>query len=83
MMWAAVATFLFGAGLTAWQVLVFAPIGAANGFLVYGLYALLFSTRTAHRGYARAARGIETLFAGAFGTMGGKLIYDGVKELRS
>ena len=83
MMWAAVATFLFGAGLANWQVMAFAPVGATSGFLIYGFYAWLFSTERAHRGYARAARGIEGVFAGAFGLMGGKLIYDGVRELRA
>lgn len=82
LMWAAVATFLFGAGLTAWQVFMFAPIGALSGLMVYGTYALLFSSDFAVRGYARAARGIEAVFATAFGALGGKLIWDGVAELR-
>lgn len=82
LMWAAVATYLFGAGLTAPQVFAFAPLGALSGLLVYGTYAWLFSTGTASRGYARAAGPINAIFATAFGAMGGKLIWDGLKDLR-
>ena len=82
MMWAAVSTFLFGAGLTPLQVIAFGPIGALNGLIVYGFYAWAFSTPAAVRGYSRAARGIEAVFAGAFGLLGGRLIWDGLKELR-
>ncbi|KMW60488.1 Threonine efflux protein [Candidatus Rhodobacter oscarellae] len=83
MMWAAVSTFLFGAGLTPAQVLAFGPIGATSGLMVYGFYAWAFSTPAATRGYARAARGIEAVFAGAFGLLGGRLIWDGLKELKA
>jgi threonine efflux protein len=82
MMWAAVATFLFGAGLTPAQVLAFGPVGALSGFVVYGTYALLFSTGLASRTYQRFARWIELAFGAAFGALGGKLFYDGVRELR-
>lgn len=82
MMWTAVATFLFGFGLSAGQVLAFGPIGALSGLGVYGFYAWAFSTRRATMAYTRAARGIEAVFAGAFGLMGGRLIWDGLRELR-
>ena len=83
MMWAAVATFLFGAGLTPMQVIAFGPVGAFSGLVVYGFYAWLFSTQAAVKTYARASRGIEAVFAGAFGLLGGRLIYDGLRELRA
>lgn len=83
LMWAAVATYLFGTGLTASQVFTFAPLGALSGLVVYGTYALLFSTATASRGYARASRGFDAIFATAFGVMGGKLLWDGLKDLRT
>ena len=83
LMWAAVATYLFGAGLSAAQVFAFAPLGALSGLIVYGFYAWLFSTRHAGSTYARAARGFNAVFATAFGAMGGKLIWDGLKELRT
>lgn len=82
MMWAAVATFLFGAGLTPVQVMSFAPLGAASGLAIYGFYAWAFSTPAALVGYQRAARGIDAVFAVVFGLLGGRLIYDGLKELR-
>lgn len=82
MMWAAVATFLFGAGLTAEQVLAFGPLGALTGFVIYGSYALLFSTGIASRTYQRFSRWIEVLFSASFCALGGKLMFDGLKELR-
>lgn len=82
LMWAAVATYLFGAGLTAPQVFAFAPLGALSGLLVYVTYAVLFSTQTATRSYKRATRPINAIFATAFGVMGGKLLWDGLKDLR-
>ncbi|MGI9349935.1 MAG: LysE family translocator [Rhizobiaceae bacterium] len=82
MMWAAVSTFLFGAGLTANEVLLFGPVGALSGFVIYGCYALLFSSGLASRTYRRFSRWIETLFSASFGTLGGKLMIDGIKEFR-
>ena len=82
LMWAAVATFLFGAGLAPVQVVAFGPLGALSGLVIYGFYAWLFSTQAAVKSYARASRGIETIFAGAFATLGGRLIFDGLRELR-
>lgn len=83
MMWAAVATFLFGAGLTPAQVLAFGPIGALSGLTIYGAYALLFSTGFATRGYRRFARWIELAFGASFGALGGRLLADGIREMRS
>ena len=83
MMWAAVATFLFGAGLTPAQVLAFGPIGALSGLIIYGGYAVLFSTGFATRSYHRFARWIELAFGAAFGALGGRLLFDGIRELRS
>ncbi|GIT89904.1 amino acid transporter [Jannaschia pagri] len=80
LMWAAVASFLFGQGLTAWQVLAFGPLGALSGLTIYGAYALLFSTGVAMRGYARFARAVEGAFAAAFGAMGATLLFSGLKE---
>lgn len=83
MMWAAVATFLFGAGLTPAQVLAFGPIGALSGLIIYGGYALLFSTGFATRTYWRFSRWIELAFGAAFGALGGRLMLDGIREMRS
>lgn len=83
LLWSAVATFLYGSGLTAPQVLGFAPLGAASALLVYGGYGLLFSTGLARRAYGRFSRAVEGLFGFAFGLMGGKLVADGVREATS
>jgi len=82
MMWAAVATFLFGAGLSSAQVFAFGPIGALTGLVIYGFYAVLFSTDIASRVYGRFARWIEAAFGAVFGLLGGKLVFDGIRELR-
>lgn len=82
LMWAAVASFLFGQGMSAWHVVAFGPIGALSGLVVYGTYALLFSTGIAMRGYARFSRWFEGIFAGAFGIMGASLLWSGLRETR-
>lgn len=82
LMWAAVASFLFGQGLSAWHVLAFGPLGALSGLVVYGTYAWLFSTGVAMRGYARFSRWFEGVFAAAFGVMGASLVWAGVREAR-
>ncbi len=83
LMWAAVASFLFGQGLSAWHVLAFGPMGALSGLLIYGIYAWLFSTGMAMRGYRRFARWFEGVFAAAFGAMGASLLWAGVREARN
>ena len=80
LMWAAVASFLFGHGLGPLQVLIFGPIGAISGLVIYGTYAMLFSTDMAMRGYSRFAKWFEGLFAAAFSAMGVSLIWSGVRE---
>lgn len=82
LMWAAVASFLFGQGLSAWHVIGFGPLGALSGMVIYGGYAILFSSGWAMRGYARFSRGVDGIFAGAFGLMGGSLIWDGLRQAR-
>lgn len=78
--WAAVTTFLFGSGLSAAEVLGFAPIGFLSALVVYGSYGMLFSSQLAKRTYVRFARVVETLFGLAFGAIGGRLVADGVGE---
>ncbi|HZH52239.1 MAG TPA: LysE family transporter [Microvirga sp.] len=81
LMWSAVATFLYGSGLSAPLVLGFAPAGFASALVVYGIYGTLFSSGFARRAYARFARGIEAMFGLAFGALGGKLVADAVGEI--
>ena len=83
LMWAAVASFLFGQGLSAWHVLAFGPMGALSGLVIYGIYAWLFSTGVAMRGYTHFSRWFESAFAATFGLMGGSLIWAGLKEARN
>ncbi|MEP0944428.1 MAG: LysE family translocator [Rhizobiaceae bacterium] len=83
LMWIAMATILFAGGGTWVHVLLFGPIGAASAMAVYGLYAWLFSTNVAVRGFQRFSRVFEYSFASLFGLFGGKLLWDGVKELRA
>lgn len=83
LMWTAVGTFLFGSGLAAWQVVVFGPLAALSAMAVYGSYAFLFSSGFAGRAYARFARWIEAAFGLAFGALGGRLLFDGVREMRA
>lgn len=80
LMWAAVASFLFGQGLNALHVLAFGPIGAISGLLIYGSYAMLFSTGAAMRSYSRFSRWFEGLFAAAFSAMGASLLWLGLSE---
>lgn len=82
LMWMAIATFLFGAGLGARQVLAFGPVVALSATLIYGCYGVMFSTGLASRGYARFWRWIEAAFGTAFGALGATLIISGVRDLR-
>lgn len=82
LMWLAVAAFLFGAHLSAWQVLAFGPIIALSAALIYGFYGIMFSTGLASRGYARFWRWIEAAFGSAFGLLGATLIISGIRDLR-
>lgn len=79
LMWAAVASFLFGHGLNPLQVLAFGPLGALSGLAIYGTYAYLFSIGAVQRGYSRFSRWFEGVLAIAFGAMGVSLIYSGNK----
>ena len=81
MMWAAVATFMLGSGLTPVQVMVFAPMGFATATLIYGTYGMVFSSGVARTLYARFARAMEAVFGVAFGAVGGGLLLGGVRDL--
>lgn len=83
LLWSAVGTYLFGSGLDPWQVAGFGPLGAASALAIYGAYAVAFSTGAASRAYARFTRPIEAFMGAAFGALGGRLIVDGVRELRA
>lgn len=83
LMWSAIATFLFGAGLPMLAVLAFGPLVALSAMLIYGTYGLIFSSRIAGRFYGRFARAIEFVFGAAFGCLGALLVIAGVRALRA
>ena len=83
LMWIAMATLLFAGGGTWLHVLMFGPLGALSALAVYGLYAWLFSTEVAVRSFDRFSRVFEYSFAALFGLFGGKLLWDGLRELRT
>jgi threonine efflux protein len=82
LMWSAIATFLFGAGLPTLAVLGFGPLVAITATLIYGGYGLIFSSRLAGHFYRRFARGIEFVFGATFGALGGLLVLAGIRALR-
>lgn len=82
LMWWAVATFLFGAGLSQGAVLAFGPVAALSAALIYGSYGLVSSSARASILYARFARLIEATFGLVFGALGLALVASGIKALR-
>ena len=83
LMWSAVGTFLFGSGLSVVEVIAFGPVAAVSASLIYGAYAFAFSTGIAARAYAATARVFDGAMGAAFGILGGRLLIDGVRELRA
>jgi threonine efflux protein len=81
LMWSAIASVLYGSGLGSREVLLFGPFTFVSAGLIYGSYGLLFSSGFAMSAYARFSRWIEGAFAAVFGTLGGILVIDGIREL--
>jgi threonine/homoserine/homoserine lactone efflux protein len=74
--------YLASSGLSSLHFL-FIDVGASlSALLIYGAYALIFSTGVVMRVYARFFRAIEGGFGAIFGAIGAKLFIDGVRELR-
>ncbi|WVX51588.1 Threonine efflux protein (plasmid) [Roseobacter fucihabitans] len=82
LMWAAIATFLFGSGLTAWQVAGLSPVFSIAAFMVYGFYGILFSMRAAVAANQRIWCVTEVVFAGVFGVIGVSLILSGISDMK-
>jgi threonine/homoserine/homoserine lactone efflux protein len=83
LMWVAIAMFMASTGLSSMHFLLIGIATSASAMLVYGTYAVLFSTGIAVRTYRRFFRAIEAIFGTMFGAVGGRLVVDGVRELRS
>lgn len=81
--WAAIASFLFGSGLSTWQVVAFAPLASLSAVAVYGGYALLLSTGGVVQTYRRFWRIIEGVFGSMFGAMGASLVVAGIRDVRA
>lgn len=82
LMWVAISMFLVTSG---WGVVEFLAISigaSVSVACVYGLYAVLFSTGVAVRGYQRFFRLIDGSFGVIFGAFGGKLISDAIREMQ-
>ena len=82
LMWAAITSFMRGSGLSGIEVVGYAPIGAISALVVYGCYALLFSTAIATHFYDRVGKVFELVFGGFFAAFGISAIYAGVIELK-
>lgn len=78
LMWMAITTFLFGAGLTESEVIWFTPIGSLSAFIVYSIYGWVFSTGVARNFYQRSAKAFEAVFGALFGFLGLSLIAEGI-----
>ena len=82
LMWSAISTFLYGAGLPMLAVLAFGPVVAISAMLIYGTYGVIFSSRYAGQIYQRFSRAIEFIFGAAFGSLGALLVVAGIRSLR-
>lgn len=82
LMWAAVVSFLFGFGLSKWQVAALSPAFSLAAFFVYGGYSIVFSTGVAIATYRRFWWITQTVFGGLFGGLGLSLIFAGVREIK-
>jgi len=78
LMWIAVATYLFSAGLSAIQVFWIGPMAFITGFLIYGGYVLLFSSKLAKTVYQNFSVWIDGGFCIAFAILGFGLLFDSV-----
>ena len=81
LMWIAIVSFLFSQGLGGAQVLSFAPVGALSAFVIYGVYALFFSSRQIMNAYLKFQHWFEFGISAAFGAMGAALLMSGVREV--
>lgn len=80
LMWAAVAAFLFGAGLSGWQVAGFGPVAFVSGALIYGGWAWVFSSGFAMGSYHKFSKLIELAMGSIFGALGGSLVLSGMRD---
>ncbi|MEM7615766.1 MAG: LysE family translocator [Pseudomonadota bacterium] len=82
-MWFAVSSYLAATGSGTGRALGAGAIFASSALVIYSTYAVLFSTRRVRGLYQRFFRVIETGFGAIFGLVGGRLMLDGLRELRN
>jgi threonine/homoserine/homoserine lactone efflux protein len=83
LVWAAISMYLASSGLSPLHLLFIDVSASISALLIYGAYALIFSTGLVMRVYARFFRAIEGGFGAIFGAIGAKLFIDGVRELKA
>lgn len=83
LMWVAISMYLASLSLSTLQFLAIGIGASASAMIIYGTYALIFSTGIAMRAYARFFRVIEGSFGAVFGAIGAKVFVDGVRELKA
>ncbi|KXJ53824.1 MAG: hypothetical protein AXW12_13585 [Thalassospira sp. Nap_22] len=83
MMWVAVSMFLASAHGAHSSLVLIGVMAAISAMMVYGTYAVLFSTGVAVRTYQRFFRVIDASFGAIFGLIGGRLLLDGLHALRN
>jgi threonine/homoserine/homoserine lactone efflux protein len=75
--------YLASSGFSSLQFMLIDVGASLSALLIYGAYALIFSTGLVMRVYARFFRVIEGGFGAIFGAIGAKLLVDGVRELKA
>lgn len=83
LMWVAVSMFLASAQSTHPALIVIGVLASCSAMVIYGIYALLFSTGVAVRAYQRFFRVVDGIFGAVFGVIGSKILIDGMRDLRS
>ncbi|RCK35431.1 hypothetical protein TH9_01665 [Thalassospira xiamenensis] len=83
LMWVAVSMFLASAQGTHPALIVIGVLASCSAMVIYGIYALLFSTGVAVRAYQRFFRVVDGIFGAVFGVIGSKILIDGMRDLRS
>ena len=82
LMWVAVSAYLTSLGY-GFGVSFLIGVGVSlSALVIYACYAWLFSTGIAIRTYRRFFRVVEGLIGAVFGTLGGALLLNGLREIR-
>lgn len=81
LMWAAISMFLASSHLSMAYFLAIGVVASLSAAMIYGSYALLFSTGLAVRGYRRFFKVIDGLFGLLFGALGAKLLWGGIRQI--